>query len=218
MRSKATLVLTLAILFSSACFAQQWEIGALGGYGWYNDATISNPFGSADVTIASKGAVGAVFGQNMYKHIGGEVRWLLIFGGPELKANGITLSRPGFSNLVHYDLLVHITSDEARFRPFIAGGAGVRVFSVSSRRDFFPPPPGSPLAGFAILKPEDQAKPLISAGAGLKCRITHGLQLRFDFRAYMTPVPDDVFRRVGRSDFHGWLTNFVPTLGVSYLF
>ena len=54
--------------------------------------------------------MGVVFGQNMYEHVGGEVRWLYQFGGPELKSQGVETSSTGYSNLVTYDLLFHMSA------------------------------------------------------------------------------------------------------------
>ena len=214
MGSKSRLTLILWILFPAVCPAQTWEVGALGGYAWYHDATITNQFGQASVGMAPKGGIGAVFGENLYKHIGGEVRWMLLFGPPRLSANGIDVTRSGYSNLVHYDLLIHTTPAEARVRPFLAGGAGVRVFTATGRRNFLQ----QPLASFALLNEENEAEALISAGGGLKVMLKKDVQLRFDFRAYMSPAPKELFRPTGTALIHGWIYTFVPSLGVSYVF
>jgi hypothetical protein len=216
---RTQLVFVLLIMSAATCVAQQWEVGGLGGYAWYHDATITSPAGSASIGIAPKGGIGAVFGENMYKYIGGEVRWMYIWGQPQIKANGIELTRPGFSNVVHYDFLFHTAPGEARLRPFFAAGAGVRVYSV--RRDLNQYPIAGPLqnlfpAGFP--RTGNQTEALISAGGGLKYVVTHGVQIRLDFRAYMTPTPTDLFRPVSPFVTHGWIYSFVPSLGVSYLF
>jgi hypothetical protein len=136
---------------------------------------------------------------------------MYIFGQPQLKANGIEVARPGFSNVVHYDLLVHIAPQEAKLRPFVAIGGGVRIYSVS-RRDL------GQNTLFGYPRSRNDAQALISAGAGVKYIVAHGLQLRLDFRTYMTPVPTDIFRFPGPVVKHGWLYNFVPSVGVGYLF
>src|SRR5215472_2410412 len=100
-----TFVCVIFVLAASACLAQEWEIGATGGYGWYANPSISNPIGSARVGFPPKGAIGAVFGNNMYEHIGGEVRYLFRFGGPQLRFGGLQANMTGYTNLVVYDLL-----------------------------------------------------------------------------------------------------------------
>jgi hypothetical protein len=213
------LVFVLLIMSAATCVAQQWEVGGLGGYAWYHDATIATPAGSASIGIASKGGIGAVFGENLYKYIGGEVRWMYIWGQPHIKANGIELSRPGFSNVVHYDLLIHTAPDEARLRPFFAIGGGVRVYS--GRRDLgqnLIVGPNQFLFPVDFSRTRNETEGLISAGGGLKYVVTHHVQVRLDFRAYMTPTPTDLFRPIGPFVTHGWIYSFVPSLGVSYLF
>jgi hypothetical protein len=205
--------MVLAILSPTTCYAEQWEIGGLGAYGWYHDATITTPARSESIGMAPKGAMGVVFAEDPYKYIGGEVRWLYIFGQPQIRVGGIELTRPGFSNVVHYDLIIHVTPQEAKLRPFFAVGGGVRVYSVRDRRDF-----NRPLFPCESRKSQNEAEALISAGGGLKYIVTHSLQVRMDFRTYLTPTPTDLFRPIGPSFTRGWIYNFVPSLGVSYLF
>jgi hypothetical protein len=67
-----TLALTLA--YACAGIAQEW-VGALGGYGWYRNSTISNPFSSGETGFPSRATIGVFFAQNPYHHLGGELRW-----------------------------------------------------------------------------------------------------------------------------------------------
>src|SRR5215471_11698356 len=64
---------TIALTLASSCpgIAQKWEIGGLGGYGWYQNstvstATISNPPASATIGFPSRATVGVVFAENLY--------------------------------------------------------------------------------------------------------------------------------------------------------
>jgi hypothetical protein len=45
-----------------------------------------------------------------------------------------------------------------------------------------------PLDNFAILRPANQVEPAISVGGGVKFLMPRRVQLRIDFRAYMTPA------------------------------
>src|ERR1700730_9554049 len=94
--------LVLAISISSVCRAQQWELGAVGGYGWYFNPSIAH---STDTAVAQAGypprsAIGVVLGDNMYTYVGGEIRYLFRFGGPELQSGPIRASMSGSTNLV----------------------------------------------------------------------------------------------------------------------
>ena len=57
-----TLRLFLAGAFSTVCLAQTWELGAVGGYGWYRDPTIVGPTLSGQAGWSPRPAVGVVFG------------------------------------------------------------------------------------------------------------------------------------------------------------
>jgi opacity protein-like surface antigen len=205
----------LAITISSVCLAQPWELGASGGYGWYHDPSIVNTSGSAQAGIPARAAFGVTFTQNMYNHVGGEIRYLFRFGGPELKSSGIESNLDGHTNIVTYDFLFYTSSTESSIRPYVAGGAGIKVYTGLGPRFLSV---DQPLANFALLRPVTQVEPAISVGAGVKFFVHKRVQLRVDFRAYMTPLPDQLFRPVGPSLIRGWLYDFVPLAGISYVF
>jgi hypothetical protein len=212
MRSAASIVV-VGLAISLPCLAQEWELGGAGGYGLYANPTIVGPAGLIHPDYASKGVIGVVFGQNMYQHVGGEVRWLYQFGGPQLKFQGIEASSTGGTNLVTYDVLFFTSNREAKLRPYFAGGAGIKVYSGGQLRSV-----GQPFLGSAVLVPGSQVEPAISAGAGLKYNVSRSIMLRLDFRTYFSPCPDQIFRPVGTSYIRGWIYNFVPLAGISYVF
>jgi len=206
---------TLAVTISSVCQAQPWELGAIGGYGWYHDSSITNGLGSAQAGIPARAAFGVTLTENMYNYVGGEIRYLFRFGGPELKSSGIEANLDGHTNLVTYDFLFYTSSKESSIRPYIAAGAGIKVYTGLGSRflDL-----NQPLANLALLRPVNQVEPAISVGGGMKFRMPKRTQLRVDFRAYMTPLPDQLFRPIGPSVIRGWLYDFVPLGGISYVF
>ena len=185
----------------------------MGGYGWYANPSIVNANGSIQASFAPKGVMGGVFGQNMYEHFGGEVRYLFQFGGPQLQSQGGHVSSTGYTNLLTYDVLFHMTNREAKVRPYVAGGAGIKIFTGNDLRSI-----GQPLAGFALLTPATQVEPVISAGGGVKYMLSKHAVLRLEFRTYMSPPPDEIFRPTRASNMRGWIYNFVPLGGVSYVF
>jgi hypothetical protein len=213
MRASWILGASLAIALSGACQAQPFEIGAMAGYGWDHDASIENPSGSVEAGFKPGFAGGVLFGDDMYQHIGGEIRWLYQAGGPQLTAPGTKVSASGFTNLVCYDLLVHMAPREDRIRPYIAGGAGIKVFTGPDL-----PALGQPLGDFAAIARGNHVEPLISVGAGVKYRVGRGVQLRLDLHTYLSPCPAELFRVAYPSAIHGWIYDFLPTLGVSYVF
>ncbi|HXA51012.1 MAG TPA: hypothetical protein VNV86_11935 [Candidatus Acidoferrum sp.] len=207
-------LLLIALAASPVCFSQEWEIGGTAGYAWSMNPSISNPNSpSIEAGIPARVAFGAIFAQNMYEHIGGELRYLFRFGGPQLQSLGTTASMTGYSNSITYDLMVHLVPRDVKIRPFISGGAGIRVYSGTG---FVAP--GQALAGFAVLRPVNQVEPAIDVGAGLKWKVAKHAQLRAEFRTYFTPLPDEIFRPTGFSRIRGWVYDFVPQVGISYVF
>ena len=203
----------LAVAFPSMCLAQTWELGVVGGYGWYHNSSLTNPPDSGRAGFPPRAAVGVVFGEDLYNHLGGEFRWLFRFGGPQLESNGITQSALGYSNAITYDFLFHMTPRESKIRPFVAAGAGIKVYT-GSFRDV-----NQPLADFVVLRPVTQVEPAISVGAGLKYLLPKHIQARVDFRVLTTPLPDDVIRPIRPlTRIHGWVYDLLPLAGISYVF
>ena len=203
----------LALILSPACLAQSWEFGAASGYGWHYDSTISNAGQSARAGFHPGLAVGVVFGENMYNYIGGEVRYLFRWGSPDLQYQGTRATTNGYSNLLTYDLLVHMRPKDSRLRPYAAGGAGIKIYTGTTAQLIT-----QPLARFALLLPVTEVEPAISAGGGLKYQVARHVLLRADFRAYMTPLPNELFRTTTASSIRGWVFDFVPQVGISYTF
>jgi hypothetical protein len=115
MHSTLLLCLFVAAIFTPACLmAQQWEIGAAGGFGWYADPTIKNTAGSAQAGLKPSFAFGLTFDQDMYDYIGGELRYTFRGGQPELRSHGTLVSGGGYTNVVTYDLLVYTSPKENR--------------------------------------------------------------------------------------------------------
>jgi hypothetical protein len=153
----------LAVTISFVCQAQPWELGATGGYGWYHDSSITNGLGSAQAGIPERAAFGVTFTQNMYNHVGGEIRYLFRFGGPELKSSGIEANLDGHTNLVTYDFLFYTSSKESSIRPYTAAGAGIKVYTGLGSRF---PGLNQALDNLALLRPLNQVEPAISVGGG----------------------------------------------------
>lgn len=209
----ALLFLTMAVLFSSLGSAQQWTVGAAAGGGFYRDASISNSTGSVSAGIGPQIAASVVGGDDLYRFLGGEIRYTYRAGDLQLKSSAQTATMAGSSQAVHYDLLLHATPREARIRPFAAGGGGVKYYRGTGQEQAF-----QPLSGFGFLTKTHQHEPLISFGGGVKCRVTRHVQFRVDVRDYVTPFPDKVIVPAPSAKTHGWLHDFVSMAGLSYVF
>ena len=195
------------------CFAQSWSVGAAGGFGFYHDATITNATGSASAGFGPRFAAGAVLGEDVAEHFGGELRYTFRDGDSELRFNGREANLDAASHALHLDFLVYATPRHSRFRPFLAGGAGMKRYTGTGRVD-----PNQPLTSFALLAHEDQVKALVSVGGGVKFMLADHWLVRVDFRDYATPFPERVIVPAVGAKVHGWLHDFVPLFGVEWTF
>src|SRR5689334_13971988 len=206
---------SLGFLFFSfsSCLAQTWELGGAAGAGVYRNATVSATPGSANIGFSTQAAAGVVIGENLYRHLGGEFRYTFRGGDLRLQAGGREVRMDGRAHAVHYDLLLHATDREARIRPFAAVGGGIKVYQGIGRESA-----SQALSNFAVLTRTDQVEPLISFGGGVKVAIARHLQIRADFRDYATPTPERLFTPRAGGRIRGWLHDFVPLGGVSFVF
>ena len=205
----------VAVALASACMAQEheWEVGGAGGFGFMRNATISNPTGSVSAGFDNRFAAGVVIGQDLYQHFAGEVRYTFRDNDLVLKGAGQKANMDGNSHLVHYDLLYYALGKSSRIRPFAAAGGGIRLFGGTGHEDL-----NQPFGDFAFLTRTTQVKPLISVGGGVKVSATSHITIRVDFRDYISPFPENLFATVSGAKIRGWLNDFVPLVGVSYVF
>ena len=203
------------LALASACAAQerQWEVGGAAGFGIVRNATISNPSGSASAGVDNRFAAGVVFGQDLYQHLSGEVRYTFRDDDLVLKNGGSKVNMDGESHLVQYDMLFHATGKSSRIRPYAAAGAGIRWF-LGTGQEY----ENQPLGTFALLTKTDEVKPLLSVGGGVKVRVRGRMDIRLDFRDYISPFPQKLFATAPGARIHGWLNDLVPFAGVSWLF
>jgi hypothetical protein len=204
--------IVLSLACALACSAQQWEIGAAAGYGTYRNGTIFSPAGKARAGVRNRFAVSALMGEDMYAHMGGEVRYTYQDGDPFLSARGIKTNIEGQSHSFHYDALFHLRGRHEKIRPYVAAGIGVKVYVVSG-----PPNPRPPLGDIAVLTTHDQARPLVTGGGGVKLKLGHSVLLRLDFRDYITPFPKELIAPAPFNTARGFFHQFTPLIGISYV-
>ncbi len=210
-RGKITVVFALAALGCSA--QQQWEIGAAGGYGFYRNASVNAPAGTAQAGIQNSFAFSIYTDQHMYEHFSGELRYTFQNGDPFVKSGGVKTIIQGQSHAVDYELLVHMRRREARIRPFLAGGGGAKWYVTSG-----PATPFQPLGGIAVLANRNSTKPLITAGGGVSIAFPPHVRVRLEFRDYITPFPKQVIVPTRFANARGLLNMFTPLLGVGVAF
>jgi hypothetical protein len=207
-------IVVAQLLFACVCLAQAtYEIGGNVGYGLYRDGSVYSPVGVASAGILNRFAAGAVFGQDLYEYISGEIRYEYQDGHPYLNYNGTRTDIQGQSQTLTYDMLFHFKPRESRWRPFLAAGGGAKGYLTSG-----PAPYPQPIPNIATLNNTDQWKFVVSVGGGIKYVVQTHILLRLDFRDYITTFPSSLIKPAPHNTARGVFEQFTPLFGVSYLF
>lgn len=206
--------LTLSLLFVGISAAQEWEVGGMASYGFYHNADATNPSGSATAGFSPGAAFGAVFGYNASGLLGGEFRYAYEMNGLKLSSTGTDATFSGRTHVIGYDLILHPRIKHAsKVQPFLAVGGGMKVYRGTGAEQEY-----QNLENFALLTKTQQVEPMISVGGGLKFALSQHVVLRAEFRDYITPFPTSVIAPVPPTKISGWLNDFVPMIGISYIF
>jgi hypothetical protein len=210
MKSVRMLVVSMAVL-APAVFAQRWEVGGGAGGGFYTSQTVTAPTGSASGKIDSNVAAGMWLGNNRADSWGGELRADFQLGSLDVNQDGTKATFAARSYAFHYDVLWHAKPYGSKIRPFLAVGAGVKIYQGTGAQVLY-----QPLSNFALLTQAQDLTPLVSVGGGVKFQLSPHMQLRAELHDYMTTFPKQVIAPAQGARIGGWLQDFVPTIGVSY--
>jgi len=213
MKHFAVVLFLAPLAFAPAALAQRWEVGVAGGGSFYSSQTVQNPAGNGSASLSNGFGVSAWLGNNTSNFIGGELRYDYEHSDLHLSSGGTSVNFGGMTNAVHYDVLVHFAPSESHVRPFVAAGAGVKLFSGTGTEQ-----PFQPLSNLALLTKTSQVEPVISVGGGVKVSISKSAMLRLEVHDYLSPFPKDVIAPAAGSKINGWLSDFVVSGGLSFAF
>ena len=202
----------VALFALPGCFAGEYELGVAGGGHIVRGATVTAPSGTAKAGFKSGVAFGAVAGQRLYSTVTGEVRYSYLQGDLKLSSSNGNAAFKGDTHAVHYDFLIHPYGGEMKVQPFAAVGAGVKVFRGAGQETAY-----QQLSQFAYLTKTTEWKPLLSVGGGIRAKLAPKVSLRVDIRDYVTPFPKNVIAPGRGASIKGWLHDFVPMVGISFL-
>jgi len=209
MKSVRTLLVCASIAIPA--MAQKWEFGGGAGGGFYTSQDVSLASTSASAKIGSNVAGSAWLANNKGDHWGGEMRFDYQRGDLRLTQGGTQAQFGAQSYAFHYDLVYHLAPNGSRIRPFVAVGAGIKVYQGTGTESAF-----QPLSQFALLTKEQDLTPLISAGFGFKMQLSPHVQLRAEIHDFASPFPKKVITPNTGAKVGGWLQDFVPMVGISY--
>lgn len=211
MKHFITITILGALATAPLALAQRWEVGGAAGGSFYTSETITNPAGDARGGLADGFAVSGWLANNTGNVIGGELRYDYEHSDLQLSSNGTNVSFGAQTNSVHYDVLLHFAPSESHLRPFIAAGAGAKLYSGTGTEQAY-----QPLSDIALLTKTSQLEPVVSIGGGLKFALTQSASLRLEVHDYLSPFPQNVIAPNVGSKVGGWLSDFVISAGVSF--
>ena len=204
--------LTLVAAFAPALTAQKWEFGGGAGGGFYSSQDITGAPVPGSATIAPGMAASAWLDNNLGRIWGGELRYDYQGGDLRVSSQSTTASFASRTHAVHYDFLLHVASRNARVRPFVAFGGGVKLYQGTGTEVV-----AQPLNFLALLTRTGETRGMGSVGAGIKIN-----GRRFGFRAevhdFMTPFPTNVIAAAPNASIGGWVHDFAVDFGLSVLF
>jgi hypothetical protein len=199
--------------FASLVAAQTWEAGGLGGFGITPSTSVTSPDGSASTGLKNGGSFGVFGGANDYSYIGGEASYLYRMSDLKVTSGGTEVDLTGHTQFLDFRFLVHFAVREKRFRPFVAVGGGVAIYSGTGE-----PNAAQPLNNFVALTNTRETKPMASGAGGVKYRLSQHLGLRFEFRDYATPFPNRLIGPAPGVSLNGWLQNLEAIGGIGAVF
>src|SRR3954464_11304714 len=85
---------------AGAAFAQHWEIGGSAGGSFLPAVSVSSTQGSATKGFQPRVAASAYVGQNLYRHLSGEIRYTFMQSNLKLSSGGQTATFAGNTHAV----------------------------------------------------------------------------------------------------------------------
>ncbi|HTS76831.1 MAG TPA: hypothetical protein VMG40_11540 [Bryobacteraceae bacterium] len=210
MKTARMLVVCLAAA-APMMMAQRWEVGGGAGGGFYTSQDVSLGSSSVSAKINSNIAGSAWLANNSGDKWGGELRGDYQLGDLALNGDGQSATFGARSYAMHYDVLRYFAPNGSKVRPFVAVGAGIKVYQGTGAQQAY-----QALNQFALLTQAQDLVPLVSAGGGVKVQIAPRVQLRMELHDYATPFPKQVITPNAGAKVGGWLMDFVPMVGISY--
>ncbi len=211
MKTRLLRFLLFGTLLAPVAAAQKWEFGGAAGGGFHTSQDVTSPTGNGSATITTGIAASAWLANNTNDRWGGEMRYDFQMGDLQVSSQSTSADFASMSHAFHYDLLFHFAPREAKVRPFVAFGGGVKVYQGTGTEVA-----AQPLNSLALLTKTSQLEGLASVGAGLKINYRR-VGLRIEVHDYATPFPTKVIAPAQNASIGGWIHDLVLNFGVSML-
>ncbi len=206
-----TAVVFTAMAASANAQEQQWEVGAIGGFGYSPSLTVSNGTTSASTGLKNGVTIGAYGGQDMYRYWSGEATYLYRAGDLKLDGSGQSTSFGAHTHLITGDILAHFRPRGAKIRPFISFGGGVEIMEGTGTESAT-----QPLGNLAALTHTREVLPVGEAGVGVKIQVAEHVRLRVQVRDYFSQAPDEVIAPAPGASLSGVRQDIIGTVSVAF--
>lgn len=211
---KIRFLIIASLLASSAnLMAQKWEFGTGLGAGISSTKKIENPRGDADTKFGTGVSASAWIANNVNERWGGEFRYNYRVGDMELKSGSAKATFASQAQSVHYDFHYHFANTDTMVRPFVGFGAGIKMFRGTGTEVA-----AQPLSNVALLTKTNDMRPMVSLAAGAKVKMNDRWGFRVEFHDFLTQFPSKIITPNVGSKVGGWMHDYVPVFGISYLF
>lgn len=174
-------------LATGIAYAQEWELGALGGFGYAPDFTVKGPSGSATTGFQNGGVLGAFAGDDAYDHWSVEAHYLFRFSNLKLSSGGTSVDFGAHTQFFGADGLFHFRPRTSRIRPFLAFGGGVKLLQGTGTASA-----SQPLGNFVALTNTSEALLTADGGVGVKVTLSNHVRVRFEVQDYISAAPSKV--------------------------
>lgn len=202
--------LLLLVVVASGAFAQTWQATASVGFGKYHYVGLQGPDGSGEAGIGARYVLDAAIGRALGQHFALEGAWTFQDGDFEIKSGGQKTAFDAHANSFHGDLFYYFRGRNARLRPFVDGGVGVKVYQgIETVRP-------RPLADFGAFAHATDDRALLIVGGGVDWRLTGRWAIRAGIREFATPFPSSVIVPAPGVSVGGWLHDVVATVGIQF--
>ena len=191
----------------------KYEFGVAAGYSFYTTHNVSGSRGSADAGFNGGLSSSAWIGHNMYRRLGGELRYDFQWNEMKLKSAGTNVGFGGLAHALHYDLVMYTADIDKKVRPYVVVGGGVKLFQGTGEERAF-----QPLSTIAVLTHTHDLRPLLTFGGGVKWQTKSRMNVRLEVRDNVTPFPTDVITPMGDAKTSNWIHNIVALVGLSFVF
>jgi hypothetical protein len=194
-----------------AAMAQKWEFGVGAGGGFYSSQDVRLGSSSAAAKLKTNVAVSTWVGENISERWSGELRYSYQLGDMQLKKDSTEAVFGAETHSINYNFLLHTKPSEAKVRPFVSAGAGIKLYRGTGTEAVT-----QPLSQYALLTRAKDLTGVVSVGAGVKVKLGTHASLRLDVHDYMSPFPKQVITPNVGANVEGWLHDIVPMVSIVF--